>query len=292
MGTRAIRPTVHPVGDGGDVTVTVAQRDQGLLMLVKGNLVNGGIGFAGETGRGGKRRGRGGKGGSSYHWTETKRYTDSQGRSQSRTVFRSNPGGSNGRPGRNGASSSYRAHDGIPGIVGEFSIVVVDENGAQQKYGSPYNLELITFDVASEYGVLEPDSLVSVDHIVIQNTGGMPTPANYTVRVFLDSERWLLNDQVDLVLHRSLHPGETHVFDAQGLRCRLGDHEVNHPRKRSFRLRQAVSPQARLESGIARPFRQFENRQEIQIRFSRRTDAGNLPQQPCTRRVDASHLGR
>ncbi len=111
-------------GDGGNVALTVADRDQGLLMLMKGNLVGGDIGFAGEGGRGGSG-GAGGRGGSSYHWTETQSYTDGQGKRQTRTVFRSNPGGTNGRRGRDGASSAYRARDGQPGRDGQLRIVVV-----------------------------------------------------------------------------------------------------------------------------------------------------------------------
>ena len=117
-------------GDGGNVALTVADRNLGLLMLMKGNLVGGDIGFAGEGGRGGSG-GAGGLGGSSYHWTETQSYTDGQGKRQTRTVFRSNPGGTSGRRGRDGASSAYRARDGQPGRDGQLRIVVVGNRGEQ-----------------------------------------------------------------------------------------------------------------------------------------------------------------
>lgn len=253
-------------GDGGNVALTLAESDQGLLMLVKGNLVGGDIGFAGEGGRGGSG-GAGGTGGSSYHWTESQSYTDGQGKRQTRTVFRSNPGGSNGRRGRDGAPSAYRAKDGQPGRVGQLRIVVIGERGEQTEYASPYDLQLITFDVTREYSILEPDSLISVDNIVLQNCGGMPTPDNYTIRIFLQCDRWLLYDDVDLVMHRSLQPGETYTFTEHGLRVRLGDYVVDEPRKNAFHLRHPVNPQARMESGIGRPFRQFENSEEIRVRF-------------------------
>lgn len=253
-------------GSGGDATLIVSQRDQGLLMLVKGNLNGGDIGFAGEGGRGGSG-GKGGKGGSSHHWTETRSYTDSKGNRRTRTVFRSNPGGSNGRRGRDGASSAYRARDGHPGRVGEFRIVVVGQQGQQTAFGSPYDLQLVTFDVAPEYKTIEPDSLISVDKIVIRNCGGMPTPSNYTIRIFLRSDRWLIYDEVDLVLHQSLQPGEKYTFLRNGLRVRVGDYVVDEPRKNPFRLRHPVNPQARMESGIARPFRRFENGEDIHVRF-------------------------
>lgn len=253
-------------GDGADVNVTVDRSETGLLMLVKGNLVGGDLGFAGERAVGG-RGGPGGPGGRSYHWTETQTYRGSDGKTQTRTVMRSNPGGINGPQGRDGRPSIYRAKDADPGCNGRFSIDVLEANGSRTSYPSPFDLQLITFDIASEYDVYEPDSLVSVDQIVIQNCGGMPTPSNYTVRVFLRRDTWLISDEVDLVLHRSLQPGESYTFEDAGLGFRIGDFVVNAPRKRAFRLRQPVSPQARLESGIARTFEQFENGEDIQARF-------------------------
>ncbi|MGI9470865.1 MAG: hypothetical protein ACR2NZ_05000, partial [Rubripirellula sp.] len=253
-------------GTGGEVILAVDQHDLGLLMLLKGNLVGGDIGFAGEPGRGGKG-GPGGRGGSSYHWTESRSYTDSQGRRQTRMVFRSNPGGRAGRAGRNGAPSSYRARDGRQGSAGLLRILVFDSQGNATEYDSPFDLELLTFDVARENDILEPDSLVSVDNLVVRNRGGMPTPANYSIRVFLQSDRWLIRDEVDLVLEQSLQPGETYTFSQEGLRARLGDYVVDEPRNRPFRLEHLINPQARMESGIGRPFRRFENADLIHVRF-------------------------
>ncbi|QDT07943.1 hypothetical protein K227x_63720 [Rubripirellula lacrimiformis] len=255
-----------PGGDGGDAVIAVHENDQGLLMLVKGNLAAGDMGFAGEPGRGG-HGGPGGPGGSSYHWTERRSYRDSQGRTQTRTIMRSNPGGVSGPSGRDGRTSGYRARDGWPGSVGTFKIVVVDDQGRQRTYDSPYDLELVTFDVASEYTILEPDSLVSIDNLTVRNCGGMPTPPNYMVRIYLDSDQWLHCDGVDLVISHSIAPEQTHTFDTRGLRLRLGDYVVDEPRKRAFRLRHPVSPQASLESGIGRSFRQFENGEDLNIRF-------------------------
>jgi hypothetical protein len=253
-------------GDGGVVTLVVDHRDQGLLMLLKGNLDSGNIGFAGEPGKGGAG-GPGGRGGSSYSWTETEHYTDSQGKSQTRTVFHSNPGGSDGRDGRSGMPSSYEASDGRPGTVGLLKIIVAGPGEQRVQYESPFDLELINFDVSSEYDVLEPDSLISIDNIEIRNCGGMPTPANYTIRIFIESDDWMITDEVDLVLHRGLRPQESFVFERAGIRARLGDYLVDEPRNLAFHLRQPVNPQARLESGIGRHFQQFENSQDVEIRF-------------------------
>ena len=198
-------------GDGGYVELVVDENDLGLLMLLKGDLSAGNIGFAGRPGRGGVG-GKGGRGGSSYHWTETRSYTDSNGNRRTRIIHRSNPGGRNGRDGINGRPSSYRAKDGMRGQAGKLIINVVDQHQKITSYDSPYDLELISFDIASEYRVLEPDSLVSIDQLTIQNTGGMPTPPNYDVRVHLPSDRWLLIDSDDLRLRaKHLARGDVHV---------------------------------------------------------------------------------
>lgn len=164
-------------------------------------------------------------------------------------------------------NSRYRASDGSPGNVGQLRIVVTEADGRLVEYDSPYDLELVTFDIGREHAILEPDSLISLDNLVIENVGGMPTPANYTIRVFVQSDRWLIHDAVDLVMHRGLQPGESYTFDQQGLRIRLGDFVVDGPRRRPFTLDHFISPEARMESGIARPFRQFENGEEVEIRF-------------------------
>tara|TARA_R110002049_G_scaffold285698_4_gene467091 strand:- start:257996 stop:261421 length:3426 start_codon:yes stop_codon:yes gene_type:complete len=253
-------------GDGGEISLTVDAANTGLLMLAKGNLAAGDLGFAGERGRGGKG-GPGGPGGSSYHWTETRHYTDSKGNRRSRTIHRSNPGGHSGRDGRDGMDSHYRARDAQPGNVGRLTIIVRSGDGSTQLYRSPYDLQLVSFDVASEYSVLEPDSIVSIDRIVIRNCGGMPTPYNYDVKVHLPSDDWILREGDDLILKRPLDPGETHTFEQDGLRFRLGDYVVDDPRRRPFTLRHRVSPLASLESGIHRPFRQFENGENLHVHF-------------------------
>ncbi len=253
-------------GDGGDIRIEVHQQDTGLLMLVKGNQVGGVLGFAGEAGRGG-RGGPGGIGGSSHHWTESRSYRDSQGRTQTRSIMRSNPGGANGPAGRDGAPSRYHARDAKSGRTGHFHILVVDDQGRQSRYDSPYDLELVSFDVASEYTILEPDSLVSIDNLVVRNCGGMPTPSNYRIRIFLESDEWLHCDGVDLFIEHSIAPENIHTFYAKGIGLRLADYVVDEPRKRSFRLRHPINPLATMESGIGRPFRNFENGEDIQVRF-------------------------
>ena len=252
-------------GEGGTITVTVDENHLGLLMLVKGNLAGGDIGFAGSRAAGGLG-GQGGRGGSSYHWTERRTRTVN-GKRQSYTVFRSNPGGPNGRRGRDGAPSFYRAKDGTRGQAGNLAIHVQSQDGKIQLYGSPYDLQLVSFDIACEYAVLEPDSLVSLDSITIRNSGGMPTPENYSIEVFLPRDEWLLSEETRLTLPQSLAPDHSYTFSTEGLRLRLGDYVVDAPRKRPFGLDHLVSPIAMMESGIHRPFRQFENGEQVELQF-------------------------
>jgi hypothetical protein len=253
-------------GDAGDITLRIRDTDLGLLMLARGNLSGGLLGFAGEPGRGGDG-GPGGEGGSSYSWTETETYRDSNGNTQTRTTFHTNPGGWDGSDGRSGRDSLYRATDGQTGKDGRFRIEVVDAHQNVTTFDSPYDLELVSFDIASEYSVIEPDSVLSIDNIVIRNCGGMPTPSNYTVRVFIECDEWLLTDGCDLVMHRRLQPGETFCFDRCGLRMRIADCIIAEPRNQSFRLLHLINPIARMESGIRRPFPNFENSEDIRVHF-------------------------
>jgi len=253
-------------GTGGMICIHLEQHELGLLMLVKGNHLGGAIGFAGNLGMPGAG-GAGGAGGSSYRWTETESYRDSNGNHRTRTRSRSTPGGHRGHQGRSGMPSSYRPKDGQQGSAGRLQIMVSDASGNQTQYPSPYDLELVTFDVAREYSILEPDSLISIDQLVVRNRGGMPLPENYPIRIFLETDRWLLCQGDALQLQQALPPGETHTFTDAGLAVRLADHVVDQPRNRPFRLEHLVSPQAWMEGGIGRPFRQFENGESLEIRF-------------------------
>lgn len=85
-------------GTGSDVLVRVNDRDTHLLMLVAHDIRGGQGGSAGKNGYGGGG-GAGGRGGSSYSWTDTESYTDSQGKTQTRTTFHSSSGGADGPSG-------------------------------------------------------------------------------------------------------------------------------------------------------------------------------------------------
>ncbi len=253
-------------GNGGRIQLEVSDKELGLLMLVKGNLAGGTIGFAGKPGIAGAG-GKGGPGGSSHSWSETSTYRTHDGKTATRSTRRSNPGGHRGSNGKIGLPSLYHAQDGQEGKAGTLQIVVAHADGNQTQYASPFNLELMTFDVASETHVIEPDSLVSIDQIAVRNSGGMPLPDNYPVRIFLEPDRWLQPDGDGLHLQQAMQPDETTVFTTAGIPLRLADYVVDQPRNRPFRLRHTISPAAWMEGGIGRPFRQFSNGEEIEVRF-------------------------
>lgn len=253
-------------GSGGKVQISLSELELGLLMLVKGNLTGGSIGFAGQPGHPGIG-GKGGQGGRSHSWTETQSYTTHDGKRATRTVRRSNSGGRNGSRGHSGLPSLYRAQDGHQGAAGKLQILVTDSTGKRTTYPSPFDLELTTFDVAAETNVIEPDSLISIDQIEVRNSGGMPLPHNYPIRILVETDRWLHSSGSGLQLRQPLQPDETTVFTTDGIALRVSDYVVEQPRNRPFRLRHPVSPVAWMEGGIGRPFRQFPNSEDIEVRF-------------------------
>lgn len=235
-------------------------------MLTKGNLVGGAIGFAGSPGIPGQG-GKGGTGGSSYSWTESSTYRTHDGKTRTRHTRHSNSGGHTGPRGRCGLPSHYYAHDGKQGPAGKLQIHVTHADGSHTYHASPFNLELVTFDVSRENHILEPDSLISIDHITVRNSGGMPLPNNYPIRIFLEPDDWLECDGDGLQLQQALQPGESSTFTRKGIQLRIADYLVNQPRNRPFQLRHPVNPVAWRVGGVGRPFRQFENREEIEIKF-------------------------
>lgn len=78
-----------------------------------------------------------------------------------------------GRDGRPGAVISNRLVEGSPGKNGSFTIIVRSCDGEEQEYPSPYNLELVDFDIEDENGdgIFEPGEHIMVKRIRIRNTG-------------------------------------------------------------------------------------------------------------------------
>src|SRR6185295_9131902 len=198
-----------------DIVVRVDDRDTHLLMLVAQDIGGGKGGREGENGDGGSG-GPGGEGGSSYSWTETESYTDSNGQSQTRTTFHSNSGGSDGPSGRSGRPGTARLTRGNNGDGGSFTIEVRDARGkVLTRASSRYDVQLVSFRHrnANDDGIYEPEEQVFVSHLEVVNTGGMPLPAHHDVLVRLHDDGWIAPAEGQrFTLPRSLAPGERHVF--------------------------------------------------------------------------------
>lgn len=201
-------------GDGGTIRVRVGEHDTPFLMLVREDVLGGPGGRSGANGLGGSG-GLGGRGGSSYSWTETETYRDSNGNTQTRTTSHHNSGGSSGPPGRSGSSGRAHLRDGAEGAPGQFTIEVTGDDGAVRSYPSRYDLRLRSFRHRNENddGIYEPEEVVHVSDIEVENVGGMPLPAHHDVVVRLVDDGWIAPvAEKHLVLPRALAPGERHVF--------------------------------------------------------------------------------
>lgn len=218
-----------PGGRGGHVVVEVSDDDTHLLVLARHEIHGGRGGVAGQNGDGGDG-GRGGPGGSSYSWTETESYTDSNGQSRTRTTHHSNPGGSRGRSGRSGRPGLADLVPGRQGGPGTFAIHVTSPSGTRA-YPSRFDLRLVSFVHASanDDDVYEPEEKVHVRRIEIQNTGGMPTPSRREIRLTLRDKGWIAADPGHLVAPPSLAPGARHVFETEELTFTLGAFHPSRP---------------------------------------------------------------
>lgn len=217
-----------PGGNGGRITVNLGDADTHLLMLVTHAVGAGRGGRAGANGDGGSG-GPGGRGGSSYSWTETDSYTDSQGRSQTRTRHRSNSGGFSGSSGRSGPPGTAALFAGADGVPGKLRILVRDASGVVTKFARRYELALVSFafDNDNKDGVFEPDEHVTISRIVVQNVGGMPTPTRAPV-IYLNAGPWVVPDETTLRLPRPLAPGESIELDGQ-LGFKIALHQPSGP---------------------------------------------------------------
>ena len=195
-------------GPGGRIDVTVREEDTPLLMLLRHDVRGGAGGPPGMNGSGGSG-GAGGDGGDSYSWTETEYYTDSNGNRQSRTHWHSNSGGSDGSPGRSGSPGRARVKRGADGDAGRFQIHVRSGDSIAT-YTSRYDLRLVAFahDSLNEDAVYEPNELVRVFDLEVENVGGMPTPAKDKLALALQPGGWVKPEPGELACMPGLAAGE------------------------------------------------------------------------------------
>lgn len=205
-------------GPGGRVEVTVSEDDTPLLMLLRHDVHGGDGGAPGTNGSGGSG-GSGGRGGDSYSWSETEHYTDGSGNRQSRTHYHRNSGGSNGSSGSSGASGNARVKKGAKGAAGTFTIRVGDAT-----YESRYDLRLASFahDSANEDAVYEPNELVRVFGLEVENVGGMPTPKRDVLALALEPGGWVKPEPGQLECKPGLEPGARYQVPGE-LKFRIKD---------------------------------------------------------------------
>ncbi len=197
-------------GTGGAIVVRVSDEDTHLLMLLRQGIDGGSGGVPGTHGRGGSA-GSGGSGGASHSWTTTESYRDANGRSQTRTRFHSNPGGSSGPSGSSGAPGSGPTWNGARGQDGSFAIEVQTPGGGE-RYGVRYHLALAGLEIhtADADGVTEPGERIELRRVRVTNVGGMPTPRHRETRLEIATSNWARPiDGAKLVVPRGLAAGAT-----------------------------------------------------------------------------------
>jgi len=225
-------------GDGGEILLVLGEYDTYLLMAVDGLdapaplVAPGRGGAAGHHGSGGSG-GWGGSGGSSYSWTETEwdtvTRTDMNGNSRtervSRTVHHSNPGGSRGFSGSSGHTPTWPLSPGADGAPGDVTLCSVTPDGAESRWPSRYDLELVSFSVIEDDGddkdgIFEFGEIALATDLVVKNVGGMPTPPHQRIRLLLAEGVWVEPLGETLHLTETLLPGETRAIPG-ALRFRI-----------------------------------------------------------------------
>jgi hypothetical protein len=201
-------------GPGGEIVVNVDEKDTHLLMHVVHDVHGGKGGERGRNGAGGAP-GSGGAGGSSYSWSETEYYTDSQGNQQSRSVSHYSSGGSSGPSGNPGAAGGAQLRNGAPGKQGRVTFRVHSAHNKNNEYSSRYDLAVTGFvhQNDNDDGIYEPEERVRISQLTVQNVGGMPTPAHHEIIVRVADHGYVAPTDKVLVVPRGLGPGESHTFD-------------------------------------------------------------------------------
>lgn len=250
-------------GSGGAIIVEVAKEDTHLLMLLRHGIDGGPGGGPGSNGPGGSG-GAGGSGGSSYSWTESESYTDSNGQSQTRTTYHSNSGGSSGRTGSSGMPGTAFLVPGHAGAPGSF-VIQVTSNGQSEAYPERYDLRLLGFEHRSDNddGIYEPEEFIHITNIEVMNVGSMPTPATRQVQLSLREQGWTYPEKEHLTMPFSLGAGQRHIFATEKLTAKLG---AFHPSKPSDPLAQEEVVRHRAYvPDVRREFSNYENHRSFEL---------------------------
>jgi hypothetical protein len=248
-------------GDGGNIVITVDDADTPLLMLLRHDIRGGSGGPAGRNGAGGTG-GPGGRGGSSYSWTTTSTSRNSDGSTSTRTHYHSNPGGSDGSSGYDGAAGNANVKAGANGEVGTFGIRV-KEGDSYTSYPSRYDLRLVSFahDSLNEDAVYEPRELVRVFDLEVENVGGMPTPKKDELALALASGGWIRPEPGELRCKPGLDPSARFKVPGE-LRFRIADHTPKGPSD-PLEVEESILQRAMLPS-VRRDFERYQEGDAIE----------------------------
>ncbi|MBX3018081.1 MAG: hypothetical protein KF767_09340 [Bdellovibrionaceae bacterium] len=257
-------------GNGAEIELRMRAQDTAVLLLVKQDIRPGVGGEKGAHGRPGSG-GHAGQGGSSHTWTEvtgTREWTDSEGKTHREDIreTRSNPGGSDGWSGSGGLTPSSTLLDGQDGKEGKFEIAVVEKDGTTSRYREAFDLQLQDFKIIEGHqnGVLEPSEKITVAEIRVKNTGQMPTPAYSKTFLTLKNGEYFISNGEELVLEKSLQPGEEHVFERRlSFTVKESAFTVGEER---WRVRDTVRHEAFVPD-VNRPFERFDRPREVQLTF-------------------------
>ncbi|CAG8461320.1 16739_t:CDS:2 [Acaulospora morrowiae] len=206
-------------GSGGVINVIVPEEDSHLLLLLGTHNVEGGPG--GSPGRNGQpgTGGRGGRGGNMKRWSETRR--DSQGNTYSVTKTRA--GGVDGADGRNGNYSNAHLKQGKQGMRGRFSFGV-RIGGSVITYSNLFRLELVDFkhEAQNASGVIEPSGRVIIHSMKFKNSGGMPTPRHKDIRIALRPYSNMVANSTQINAPKPIQPNDT-AISRDPLHVRIND---------------------------------------------------------------------
>lgn len=186
-------------GRGGYITYVLDEEDSYLLMRVGGVDPKEGAGTRVQGGSGGRsgihgsggRAGSGGPGGRSYSWTESYQRRDANGYIYTDYNTYTNSGGYSGVSGRRGATPTFPLYSGTDGDNGLVQIRLKTQKGETSIYDRRYDLafQKSRHRHLSDMGesTFEFGEIVHITHLLLLNSGRMPTPRQRVVLSFGES---------------------------------------------------------------------------------------------------------
>ncbi|KAE8447503.1 hypothetical protein EG329_010633 [Mollisiaceae sp. DMI_Dod_QoI] len=248
----------------GNIFITVHEDDTDLLVPLEYDVRGGEGGASGQHGEPGDG-GVGGRGGAPIAWTE---------RNGDNVSAHTRPGGSNGTNGSPGNRPSTYLTGGRAGPQGSIQIKVIRGDLSEATYPSPYNLQVVKFDIIDENedGINEPGEHLLVHNIRVRNAGGMPSPALRSIHLLIQGTQFLepiTSEPVELP--RSIQPGQE--IDVPGvLRAYIRNEWSEKPIGDALDYSDNIQLLAIFHERLNRPIPNFCGFTQISIRYPLRLD--------------------